>query len=122
MAADTVGLLDALGFEKAHVVSASMGGAIAQTMAIEHPDRVRSLTSMISTTGNRSVGPPPSPDVLREVFGGPPATTRVEVLEMCDPAKRVEEVTEIQVRGKLATGRDLCKLADGLGTGANWPL
>jgi pimeloyl-ACP methyl ester carboxylesterase len=81
MAADAVGLLDALGLEKAHVVGASMGGAIAQTMAIEHPDRVRSLTSMMSTTGNRSIGPPPSPDVLREVFGGPPATTRDEVIQ-----------------------------------------
>ena len=81
MAADAAGLLDALGFEKAHVVGASMGGAIAQTMAIEHPDRVRSLTSMMSTTGNTSAGPPPSPDVLREVFGGPRATTRDEVIQ-----------------------------------------
>ncbi len=81
MAADAVGLLDALGFEKAHVVGASMGGAIAQTMAIERPDRVRSLTSMMSTTGNMSVGQPPSPDVLREVFGGPRATTRDEVIQ-----------------------------------------
>ena len=80
MAADAVGLLDALGFGKAHVVGASMGGAIAQTMAIEHPDRVRSLTSMMSTTGNMSVGQP-SPDALREVFGGPRATTREEVIQ-----------------------------------------
>jgi pimeloyl-ACP methyl ester carboxylesterase len=57
-----------------------MGGAIAQTMAIEHPDRVRSLTSMMSTTGNMSLGQP-SPDVLREVFGGPPAVTRDEVIQ-----------------------------------------
>jgi pimeloyl-ACP methyl ester carboxylesterase len=80
MAADTVGLLDVLGFEKAHVVGASMGGFIAQTMAIEHPDRVRSLTSMMSTTGNMQVGQA-SPDALREVFGGPRATTRDEVIQ-----------------------------------------
>jgi pimeloyl-ACP methyl ester carboxylesterase len=80
MAADAVGLLDALGFGKAHVVGASMGGAIAQTMAVEHPDRVRSLTSMMSTTGNMSVGQP-SPEVLREVFSGPRATTREEVIQ-----------------------------------------
>ena len=80
MAADAVGLLDALGLEKAHVVGASMGGAIAQTMAIEHADRVGSLTSMMSTTGNLSVGQP-SPEVLRDVFGGPPAVTRDEVIQ-----------------------------------------
>jgi pimeloyl-ACP methyl ester carboxylesterase len=80
MAADALGLLDVLGLEKAHVVGASMGGAIAQVMAIEHPDRVRSLTSLMSTTGNMSVGQP-SPDVLRTVFSGPPATTRDEVIQ-----------------------------------------
>ncbi len=80
MAADAVGLLDALGFARAHIVGASMGGQIAQTIAIEHPGRVRSLTSMMSTTGNRSVGQP-SPDALREVFGGPRAITRDEVIE-----------------------------------------
>jgi len=80
MAADAAGLLDVLGFEKAHVVGASMGGAIAQTMAIELPARVRSLTSMMSTTGNMQVGQP-SADVLRAVFSGPPATTRDEVIQ-----------------------------------------
>jgi pimeloyl-ACP methyl ester carboxylesterase len=80
MAADTAGLLHVLGFEKAHLVGASMGGAIAQTMAIEYPDRVRSLTSMMSTTGNMSVGQA-SPDALREIFGGPRAATRAEVIQ-----------------------------------------
>jgi pimeloyl-ACP methyl ester carboxylesterase len=55
-AADTVGLLDALGITKAHIVGASMGGMIAQQFAIEHPDRLRSLCSIMSTTGDRTVG------------------------------------------------------------------
>jgi len=58
MAADTVGLMDHLGIESAHLVGASMGGMIAQTTAIEHPERVRSLVSIMSTTGNRRVGHP----------------------------------------------------------------
>ena len=56
MAADGMAVLDDLGIEQAHVVGASMGGMIAQQMAIEHPDRVRSLTSIMSTTGNPAVG------------------------------------------------------------------
>lgn len=60
MAADTAGLLDALGVSRAHVVGASMGGAIAQELAMAYPQRVRSLTSIMSSTGNpRLPGPEP---------------------------------------------------------------
>src|SRR6478609_998283 len=58
MAADTNALMDHLGIESAHVVGASMGGMIGQTLAIEHPERVRSLVSIMSTTGSRRVGTP----------------------------------------------------------------
>jgi pimeloyl-ACP methyl ester carboxylesterase len=56
MAKDAVGLLDALHIDSAHVVGISMGGMISQCIAIDHPHRIRSLTSIMSTTGNRRVG------------------------------------------------------------------
>ena len=58
MAADTIGLMDALEFDQVHIVGASMGGMIAQTMAIEYPGRIKSLTSIMSTTGDPVVGQP----------------------------------------------------------------
>ncbi len=76
MASDTVGLLDALGLERVHVVGASMGGMIGQMVAARHPGRVLSLTSIMSNSGNPArkyafgrwkalraiVHPPPPPD------------------------------------------------------------
>jgi len=56
LADDGIGLLDHLGLDQAHVVGVSMGGMVAQSMAIAHPDRVRSVTSIMSTTGARRVG------------------------------------------------------------------
>ena len=79
MAADTVGLLDHLELDSAHVVGASMGGMIAQTVAIEHPDRVRSLTSIMSSTGDRGVGQP-TPAGMGALLT-PPASTREEAVD-----------------------------------------
>jgi pimeloyl-ACP methyl ester carboxylesterase len=58
MARDAVGLLDHLGIERAHVVGASMGGMIAQTIAFTFPERVLSLVSIMSNTGGRWTGQP----------------------------------------------------------------
>ena len=63
MAQDTVDLLDHLGQGGAHIVGLSMGGMIAQRMAIEHPQRVYSLTSIMSSTGNPAL-PGPHPDAM----------------------------------------------------------
>lgn len=56
LADDAFGLLDHLGLASAHVAGVSMGGMVVQTMAVERPERVRSLTSIMSTTGRRTVG------------------------------------------------------------------
>lgn len=79
MAADAVGLLDHLDVERAHVLGASMGGMIVQTMAIEHPARLHSATSVMSTTGDLAVGRP-SREAM-EALLAPPPTNRDAFVE-----------------------------------------
>ena len=70
MAADTAALIDALGLKRPHVVGASMGGMIAQSLAANYPDKVASLTSIMSTTGRRSL-PKPSWKTMRAIMQPP---------------------------------------------------
>ena len=79
MADDADGLLGALNIEAAHICGTSMGGMIAQVLAIRHPQRLMSLTSIYSTTGNPQL-PQPQPDAM-EVMMMPPPTERQAYIE-----------------------------------------
>ncbi|MFZ6004865.1 MAG: alpha/beta fold hydrolase [Actinomycetota bacterium] len=110
MAADAVGLLEALALDSAHVVGVSMGGMIAQTIAIEHPARVRTLTSIMSTTGEREVGQP-TPEAMAALMA-PVPTSREEAIEAGVASRRVigspDHFDEPYVRDVAARAYDRC--------------
>src|SRR4051794_4142464 len=111
MANDVVGLLDALRVEAAHVVGASLGGMIAQTVALRYPARVRSLASLMSTTGRRGKGRP-SLRVLRHAIRRPPRTEeeaidrRVRVFATIGSVGFDQDVDELRRVSALAFRRD----------------
>jgi pimeloyl-ACP methyl ester carboxylesterase len=88
MAGDAVALLDELGVDAAHVVGASQGGMIAQAVAIRHPERVLSLTSIMSSTGDRAVGQP-HPEALPALLTRGPSGDREAYAEWAVGAFRV---------------------------------
>lgn len=74
MAADTAGLLDAIGIEQAGIIGMSMGGMIGQLMALDHPRKVRKLVAMMTTSGNPAL-PPPTPEAMAALSALPPVRT-----------------------------------------------
>jgi pimeloyl-ACP methyl ester carboxylesterase len=111
MAADSMGVLDALGIESAHVVGASMGGMIAQTIAIEHPARVRTLCSIMSMTGASDVGAPT--EEAMAVLMKPPPETREEIIANSVVTSRIIGSTayptdEAELRARSAAAYDRC--------------
>jgi pimeloyl-ACP methyl ester carboxylesterase len=105
MAADVIAVLDALGVERAHVMGLSMGGMIVQTLAIEHPERLGSVTSVMSTTGEPDVGY--STDEAQAMLFGPAATDRASAianhvagLRIWGSPGKVDEATQARYAGE----------------------
>lgn len=118
MANDVFGLMDALGIEKAHICGASMGGMIAQRMAIMNQDRLYSLISIMSSTGNPLL-PQPTPQAHSALFS-PPPTEREEYIEYALEAWRtigspVFPFDEKHTRRKIAESYDRSNYFEGIG-------
>ncbi|MEQ9506625.1 MAG: alpha/beta hydrolase [Hyphomonas sp.] len=81
LAADTAGLLDAIGIERADIIGMSMGGMIAQLMALDHAHKARKLVLMMTTSGNPAL-PPPTPEAMAALTALPPERTAEAIGEI----------------------------------------
>ncbi|MGZ4705566.1 MAG: alpha/beta fold hydrolase [Acidimicrobiales bacterium] len=117
MAGDAVGLLDHLGIDRAHIVGASMGGMIAQSIVIAHPERVLSLTSIMSTTGDPDVGQP-DPEVLPLLLEGAPTEREAYVANAVRAGKLLgspQHFDEAAAAVKAGLAFDRCFYPAGMG-------
>jgi pimeloyl-ACP methyl ester carboxylesterase len=115
MAADAVAVLDDIGIDRAHVMGVSMGGMIVQTMAIEHPDRLLSITSVMSSTGDPDVGNP-SPDALRLILSPPPESRDDYIARHLEAARTwgsPARYDEPRLRANAADAYDRCFCPEG---------
>jgi len=118
LAADGVAVLDALGLPSAHVLGVSMGGMIAQGLAIGHQERVRSLTSVMSTTGDPAVGQP-RPDITEMLLSARPPDKAAAVEQSVVMARAISSPAfgfdEEQTRVRMAADYDRGNHPDGAG-------
>ncbi|HEX4860330.1 MAG TPA: alpha/beta hydrolase [Rhizomicrobium sp.] len=122
MAADAAGLLDALGIESAHISGASMGGMIAQLVALNHPQKARSLISIFSTTSDRSL-PPSSPEAQAALVTRPPSSDRDAVVAHSLKGRRAYASTRWpfdEVRLSALVGRNFDRSYYPEGTSRQW--
>ncbi len=118
MALDAIAVLDAVGVARAHVMGLSMGGMIVQRLAIDHADRLLTMTSVMSRTGEPGYGES-TPEALAALTG-PPATSRDEHIEhhvrsIAIYGSTPEWIDDEQTRARAAAAYDRCFCPDGVG-------